>query len=207
MARLRAGILGKVSGKVANVVAGNWRGINYVRERVTPANPRSANQTAVRESFALLVLLGRATMSQYIRTYWDKLASGKPFTGWSKFIGTNQKTIAGTTSWENIKFSTGDLEQLKSLNISAKEADRKVACNWSKNCVSNGAVTDSVIVNVYSEKNEFLYSQDSAVTRDDEIVVVSISDITLGDILFVYADCYNANGKYTTTIGTKVTVI
>ena len=44
MAKIKAGILSKVSGKVAGVVGGTWKGTNYLRELVKPANPNTPLQ-------------------------------------------------------------------------------------------------------------------------------------------------------------------
>jgi hypothetical protein len=52
MARITRGILGGGRGKVANVVMGNWKGIDYLRAYAVPANPRTEAQTAVRTSFS-----------------------------------------------------------------------------------------------------------------------------------------------------------
>jgi hypothetical protein len=52
MARITRGILGGGRGKVANVVMGNWKGIDYLRAYAVPANPRTESQTSVRTTFS-----------------------------------------------------------------------------------------------------------------------------------------------------------
>jgi hypothetical protein len=52
MARITRGILGGGRGKVANVVMGNWKGIDYLRAYAVPANPRSEAQVQVRGTFS-----------------------------------------------------------------------------------------------------------------------------------------------------------
>jgi len=52
MARITRGILGGGRGKVANVVMGNWKGIDYLRAYAVPANPRTEQQVAVRTTFS-----------------------------------------------------------------------------------------------------------------------------------------------------------
>ena len=51
MARITRGILGGGRGKVANVVMGNWKGIDYLRAYAVPSNPRSEAQVQVRGTF------------------------------------------------------------------------------------------------------------------------------------------------------------
>jgi hypothetical protein len=60
MAKIEAGILGKTHGKVASVVAANWKGINYIKERVTPRNPRTPAQQAWRQNYAWANNFGQA---------------------------------------------------------------------------------------------------------------------------------------------------
>ena len=51
MAKLFTGILGSGRGKVANVVMGRWKGIDYIRAYAVPANPRTQPQVANRNKF------------------------------------------------------------------------------------------------------------------------------------------------------------
>jgi hypothetical protein len=55
MGKLWNGILGKVSGKVGNVVTAKWKDKNTVRAYAKPSNPRTALQTAQRDKFKFLV--------------------------------------------------------------------------------------------------------------------------------------------------------
>jgi hypothetical protein len=48
MAKITKGILGGGRGKVANVVMGNWKGIDYIRAYAVPSNPRSPAQVSRR---------------------------------------------------------------------------------------------------------------------------------------------------------------
>lgn len=66
----------------------SWRGIDYVRERVIPANPRTADQVEVRDIFSLLnqVWINLPTIAQ---TPWTAHATGQPFLNRNAFIGRN----------------------------------------------------------------------------------------------------------------------
>ena len=52
MAKLFTGILGSGRGKVANVVMGRWKGIDYIRAYAVPANPRTEPQVQNRSKFS-----------------------------------------------------------------------------------------------------------------------------------------------------------
>lgn len=188
MAKLRAGILGKTSGKVSNVVASTWKGINYIRERVVPANPNSIAQQRVRGVMRQLVLIGRSVKTTVIDTYWEKFVKGTAQSGWSKFIGTNQKIIQNDEDFSNFKLTSGDLEPLKSLsNLSAVDAN-KLEATWEKEVVSNGSGTDIPIGYVYVPERSYIYSQTSNPTREDEKIGFTVPDhasITGNIYLFV----------------------
>ena len=51
MAIITQGVLGPFSGKVGNVVGGNWKGINYMRILTKPSNPNSDKQVNQRTKF------------------------------------------------------------------------------------------------------------------------------------------------------------
>ena len=56
MGKIGRGILGGVSGKVANVVGSRWKGIDYIRAKpLSVANPRTLLQVNQRTKFALVL--------------------------------------------------------------------------------------------------------------------------------------------------------
>ena len=55
MAKIRAGILSKVQGKVGGVVGATWKGKNYLREHVKPSNPNTPAQQLQRSKMSVAV--------------------------------------------------------------------------------------------------------------------------------------------------------
>lgn len=55
MAKIRAGILSKVQGKVGGVVGATWKGKNYLREHVKPSNPNTPAQQLQRGKMSVAV--------------------------------------------------------------------------------------------------------------------------------------------------------
>lgn len=79
------------SGTVANTaVFSKWKGRNYVRTRVVPANPKSAAQTGVRSTHAGLVKAFQANRTT-INTNFATLAKQNSVSAFNAFIGFNQK--------------------------------------------------------------------------------------------------------------------
>lgn len=88
------------------MVYSKWRGINYVRQHVVPANPRTAAQQSVRKTFALLREIYKLAPVA-ITQAWDAFAQGRPFTGMNKFVGENVRVLNGQADLTNIILSPG----------------------------------------------------------------------------------------------------
>lgn len=71
-----------------------WRGIQYVRTRVTPSNPQTAAQTANRNIFTTLNDLW-LRMGPLARAPWVASATGQPYTDRNRFIQVNQSALNG----------------------------------------------------------------------------------------------------------------
>lgn len=56
MGKISQGILGGLSGKVGNVIGGNWKGIDYLRIKPSSvANPRTVGQVNQRNKFSATI--------------------------------------------------------------------------------------------------------------------------------------------------------
>lgn len=87
---------GKINGSVASK---NKTGA-YVRTKVTPLNPRTAAQVAVRFVFGMLSAMWR-TISQTQRDSWNSLAASVPYRdifGDSRFINGNSFFVKANTN-------------------------------------------------------------------------------------------------------------
>lgn len=71
-----------------------WKGRAYVRERVIPANPRSAKQTGIRSMMSFLAQIW-TTIKVVSEASWVELAASKVVSTFNAFIGEN------LNSWQN----------------------------------------------------------------------------------------------------------
>ncbi|MBA7534183.1 hypothetical protein ES705_26429 [subsurface metagenome] len=83
-------IVVSVSGKVADAVFARWKGRNYIRSRVIPADPKSAAQLIVRESMARAVSLWQSLYAK-VKTAMDVYAAGYRMSGYNWMVGQNRK--------------------------------------------------------------------------------------------------------------------
>lgn len=70
----------------------SWRGVNYVRQRVIPSNPRTMEQQKTRNVFANMGKVW-AFGPALLRDPWDIYCIGKPKTGRNAFIGENVRVL------------------------------------------------------------------------------------------------------------------
>lgn len=71
------------------IVYSYWRGVNYVRARVVPKNPKSADQVAIRNLIADASAAWRDSDSPIDSAYkaaYDTYAEGKRYSGFNAFI-------------------------------------------------------------------------------------------------------------------------
>lgn len=90
-------------GTLADTLTGSfWRGINYIRTRVVPHNPRSQEQVAIRSVLTDGVSKWRFGMiSERDKNYWNTYAKGLAESGFNRYMrayirsnfdGTNKVT-------------------------------------------------------------------------------------------------------------------
>ena len=120
MAKPRAPLLSfGASGSIAKTITfASWRGVNYVRERVIPQNPKSVQQTVTRDIFNWLSQIWKLspTLSQ---APWIANAAGRPYTGRNQIIGQNITAMRGDTDLVNFVASPGAGGGLAPTSISA----------------------------------------------------------------------------------------
>lgn len=116
MAKIKAGILSKVSGKVAGVVGGTWKGTNYLRELVKPANPNTPLQQAQRGKMSFVVAVARQLVGDVLNPYLNKFC--KTMSGYNWFCKENIKRLAGSP----LKFSSAPVLSFGTLQSGAVQA-------------------------------------------------------------------------------------
>jgi hypothetical protein len=95
MAKVKAPLFSlDASGAIADtVVASKWRGRNYFRILVHPAQPRTDPQVGVRASFTGLVALIKGE-SDTVKAEWEEAGSATNITWLNMFVSVNQKNMS-----------------------------------------------------------------------------------------------------------------
>lgn len=117
MAKLTAPLLSMdASGSVGSTLTfAKWKGRNYVRQLVTPSNPRSAGQTGNR---SMMKFLGQAwaPLSDLIKASWLPLADQGKYSTFNGFVSDNMnRWTQFTTPYQEYPLTPGAAYQMTSL--------------------------------------------------------------------------------------------
>lgn len=100
------------------IVFGDWRGVPYARQHVTPANPRTTGQTLTRNTFQYAddQFKRMLTLAQSV---WTAAARGKPFTARNAFIKAFVSNLRGDATLTDYVASPGVNGGLPLLDFTA----------------------------------------------------------------------------------------
>jgi len=206
MGKISQGILGGVSGKVGNVVGGNWKGIDYLRIMpASVANPQTPAQMDQRTKF-ITVINFLQPIKDFIRVGFKNYAV--KMTQFNSAMSYNVKNaIAGeypdyTIDFTKALVSRGGLAT--ALNGSATSPNAGlVSFSWDDNSAEgNAQATDKALLVVYNpEKNETVFILDGdtrAAGSQDVVVPANYSGDTVQTYVgFISEDGTSvANSKY-----------
>lgn len=93
MARIKfSPLVTDASGSVGDTVFSKWKGRNYIRTRVDPANPQTVNQQNVRDALTEAVAIWQE-LSTDLKGAFDDGSSGMKISGYNDFVSRNRSHI------------------------------------------------------------------------------------------------------------------
>lgn len=124
-----------IRNKVADMVFSKWRGINYVRSRVTPSNPQTQAQTDVRNSLARCVDMWQGMQATFTAA-WNYVASGKSYSGYNRMVSENRVVEEGLTAITGSP--TTDVSSLSAFTAATGTATKEVDITFTPSPVPVG---------------------------------------------------------------------
>ena len=199
MAKLRSGILGQVRGKVAGVVGGQWKDVNYVREFVKPANPNTAAQQTQRGKFGDCVAFAKPLVGPIFNVYTDIFFKG--MSGFNAFIKSNIQHFTAVPDLPSVKVTEGKLYMGVVTITAASAAGNQVDFTWGVATGNNGADDDKIFAVAYNTMTgatAFMAAEDE---RDQGAVGSSISiGISVADLIHVFLFAIKKSGTVVTMV-------
>lgn len=174
---------GSLTGRLAGMVGATWKGIDYVRKMVIPANPNTAAQQGTRLVFSKLVTMGRRINSTILKD--NIIPKPKKMSPFNKFISNNQPLIdTGVWTIEDSIIAKGSLYFPSTFGGSASVANGHVGLTWNTQDKGESQGTDKVLAICYDENTDE-YAFDDATTRTDGQDDVTM-DFDVGDRIIVW---------------------
>ncbi len=162
MGVINKGILGGVSGKVGNVVGGNWKGIDSLRSLpASVANPKTLKQQTQRAKFTTILNFLKP-LTSLLAIGYKNYANG--MTGFNVAMSYNVKNaITGTypsftVNYPVAQISKGNLTGASTPTVASTVA-RNIVFTWQNNAgTGNALATDTaILVAFFPTINEAVY--------------------------------------------------
>ena len=179
MAKLNAGILSAPRGKVAGVVGSSWKGISYVRQKVTPANPNTAAQQAQRGKMSAAVKFAQSILAGVLIPFVSPFQ--KKMSGYNWFIKQNIGKITANGNAENLRFTSGTLA-LPTGELSGGTTAMQATVNFEN--VANTADGEKMVVGAvwYDSVGGDAYYKTQEVEGSASTATIAIGDVSaMGD--------------------------
>ena len=199
MGKISQGILGGLSGKVGNVIGGNWKGIDYLRIKPSSvANPRTVGQVNQRNKFSATIQFLQPN-KEFLNVGFKSYAVKKTAfnAAMSYTLGNAITGVAPdfTVDYSLALLSRGSLSNVANgvVDVSVPEV---VSFTWSDNSLEGNAnATDKSMLLIYNPiKKESITILDGA-NRSIGSEVVSVPVSYAGDTLHMYMAFISLDGK------------
>jgi hypothetical protein len=185
---ITSGILGGFSGKVGPVVGGSWKGIDYMRQHVIPANPNTTAQQNQRGKMGAIQVVAQILKSTLIVDYWNPYYS--TMSGFNAFVKYNVSVLADTTFYfsDSNVIARGSLNGALIVTAVYTTGTGGVVITWADNSGSGNALATDYVVAVVIAKDGSLAAviDDDTTQRDDTTLSGTVQAGATATDLFAY---------------------
>lgn len=198
MGKIKRGILGGFSGKVANVVGTSWKGIAVMKSLpLSVANPRTVAQVANRTRNSAVLALGQTIGLSNVRTLWNRWAVG--MSGFNSFMSANKDMFTSLLELVPAKFFLSLGAYLKMnvdyLQITATYSTNRVVVNYD-DATSSGkySADDVVYATVLDADGNQVCAAVVSDLMSNSAITLQCTNMELNQLVFVYVTVLKADG-------------
>ena len=201
MAKIKQGILGGFSGKVASLVGTSWKGRAVMKSLpLSVANPRTESQVGQRNKFSKVAELASQILTQFVQPVENPISGN--ISGYNLFCKDNKAAFdaAGDLVAANLCAGGGKIINLETPSVDAQGDDNKVLLQWTNSeAISALRLTDKVFAFAIDETSGAVFVTSGTSTRNDESAMLyGVSDsakiTNAGKVAVVFA-CVSADGR------------
>lgn len=190
MAKIKQGILGGFSGKVANVVGTSWKGRAVMKSQpLSVANPRTEAQQEQRGKFSKIAELASTILTQFVQPVENPISGN--ISGYNLFCKDNKGAFdaSGNVVKANLVCGGGKIINVESLSGTGDITDDEFNISWTNSeSISDLRLYDKVYAVAIDAKAENVFVADGAETREDQIATMQR---VKGDTALAAAQKYN----------------
>lgn len=188
MGVIKQGILGGVSGKVANVVGSSWKGIAYLKALpLSVANPNTAAQQLQRGKMREIVEDSRLLLASLLQPFWNPFA--QQMSGYNAYVQENIDTYNQTSlnTPEDLFASRGTLLGLPDAAGVEGATDDDIVITWTDNTGEADALaTDEVHALVWNETADKWFFFNNIAARSAATGGPAMTGTSAADVIHVW---------------------
>lgn len=201
MAKIKQGILGGFSGKVASLVGTSWKGRAVMKSLpLSVANPRTESQVGQRNKFSKVAELASTILTQFVQPIENPISGN--ISGYNLFCKDNKTAFnaAGELVAANLCAGGGKIINLEGTPTIADDGKGGLLLTWTNSGeVSALRLTDKVYAFALIDGKDGVWVADGTTTRASEqaylLGVGNSEGAESGDdVTFVYA-VVSADGR------------
>lgn len=201
MAKIKQGILGGFSGKVANVVGTSWKGRAVMKSQpLSVSNPRTESQQEQRGKFSDIAKLASSILTQFVQPVENPISGN--VSGYNLFCKDNKSAFSalGVIQDANFVCGGGKLENLPTLYSNVAEGDSSFNVSWTNPAgMSAIRLTDKVYMAAFNENGELVGVTSGTTTRNAQSVSIEVINEDAMpesmEYLYVIYACVSADGR------------
>lgn len=201
MAKIKQGILGGFSGKVANVVGTSWKGRAVMKSQpLSVANPRTTGQVEQRTKFSKIAELASKVLTTFVQPVENPISGD--VSGYNKFVKDNKKAFAATGIITRADFMCGG-GKLPNIEVATKAgsvANQNITLTWNNpESLSPLRLTDKMYAAAFKRDGLFLGVASGTATRNDGTLTIDCANAEAAmvstDSIFILIACVSADGR------------
>ena len=173
MARM-IGVFTHIKGKIGNMIYQTWHGVQVIKTMFIPDNPQSADQTAHRDIFTLLVDIGKGILDDIITVGWNPFRRGAQ-SGWSNWMKRNLLLQdQATLQYDGLCLSEGSIQVTPILANSFNAGTGIGTITWNTTLQNNQDADDIPMAFMINDSDDkFYYNAAQAEKRSDGTISIT----------------------------------
>lgn len=190
------------SGKVKDTVFSRWKGRAYIRARVTPANPQTGAQTAVRNSLSRVVDMWQSNVTK-IKAAWNLYSSPYQMSGYNKMMSSNRADEQAGNELQTTPVNT-DVNPVDTFVAVSGSGSGEIDLTWANGSV--GATYKIFVLVRKAGEDVFTVESDGAVLVSAGLV--TLTGLSAGDSYQVYlSDEENTDDLFSESVSDTATAL